>query len=396
MGFLDNTTLYSRPLGVPGKAQPQEQQSPYAQIDPSLAAQEPQKWESASESERQEDYNKYVEADVIAPNVHVDLKNRWENSKSRKAQSKTIEEMKAKLAQFSKGPEGGIAGSLGPMNKLFDFMTDDKYKMSQRFGSGVSAEEREKLKRYMQSDITKAEQDLGKQENQFYKSQLLNRFTNGQKNISSTSKQTGSKAVGPAFSEKELQDNRIKFTKSEDYKDATNLAELKTLAAKVRQSMNEYGGPQFSGPGVAVQRAAYRDFITRWNEAVAKLGALSGPDKEMIESIISVPTDATSWAGYVKNGKLDGIMRQLDYIDDRVNNQFTIKYNSLDETFHPQSGAEGLKSNLIENYRNSGQKQRMRGQPQSTGSTGGGEPPPASSGAKQKASSLFKSKRKQK
>ena len=123
------------------------------------------------------------------------LKERIENYEPFKVQSKTISEMKEKLEKFGKSGEGAIEKSIGPLNKFFDYLTDDRHKLTQRFGSGLDPKEKQRLERFMRSDIAKAEQSLGRQKNNFLKNQLINRYTVGGDKTKTTLREEGTKPM---------------------------------------------------------------------------------------------------------------------------------------------------------------------------------------------------------
>lgn len=399
MGLLDNTSLYAKPLlkRPPAAAidAPSPGDSPFApmiqqqpQGGPPPMAQPPQapapeKYESASESRREKDKQTFLEFDVLGPQVHRDLKSRWENMDSRKAQQKTIDKMKDELKNFGK-PEGKIKASRGPLNKFFDYLTDDRHNLTQRFGSGISEHDKEKLKKFMRSDITKAQNSLGKQENNFYKSQTLNRYKSELEKSRSSTTLEGYKA---SSNPKEFQGNRVKLLGSKQHqkmKRSTDfLSKLRVYESLLRK------GVSASGPRKAALESAYNEVKVAYNKDIAELGALSGADEVIIEGAVSLPRHfGTSTPSDVLNGWQGGALAKIAVIRNNVIGSEDATLNLLRAAFPAGTGTDDQISLLTNGWQDAktGRKKTKK----SSGGGGGGGKPPASGMTPQQESLLKK------
>lgn len=118
-----------------------------------------------------------------------------------------------------------------------------------------------------------------------------------------------------------------KVDKSDEAKKLKTLAELKMRLQRYKDLHAEYGTALFGEPR-ALLESAYADLQVAWKDA-AGLGALTGPDLDLLKNAVKPTTGLSGWGSFLSSGGNDGISKSIQQMIDRVDQEGQGNFQSL-------------------------------------------------------------------
>jgi hypothetical protein len=189
-------------------------------------------------------------------------------------------------------------------------------------------EDRTEILRKLQAAVSDAEQGLTKEQVAFMKN-IMDNKKSAQEDIS-----------------KENQKLRIRtaINTSEQAKKIRNIGTLNQKLQGLESLVAKYGA-EISGDEKAKLDSAFRDAEVAWKEA-ANLGALQGPDIEMIRGALGEsPTTLKGIGRYGLSGGKEGLLAKIRGARQRAVDEGTLHYSNL-QTIFPYEVAEPIFSDF--------------------------------------------------
>jgi hypothetical protein len=139
-----------------------------------------------------------------------------------------------------------------------------------------------------------------------------------------------------------LNDKDIKtIESSNEGKTLVNLGELMRSAENYSDLLGQYGTELF-GSGKTLLDGAYADLQVKWKEA-AKLGALTGPDLQLIFDAIKPATGFRGAFSALTGGGTSGIKSGVSSLMDRITSEATVTYDRLNSRNKKYAGSNYVK-----------------------------------------------------
>ena len=137
---------------------------------------------------------------------------------------------------------------------------------------------------------------------------------------------------------------RAAFLKTEESENIQNMIKLKNAVNKYSKLVSKKG-ITYTGKNRAVLDAAYTDLKIKYKEA-AKLGALTGPDIEVLEDAIKPASGFRSMRGEALSGGQSGILAGLGQIQATLDSDAAVTMSVLEHAFE-----DDVYSGLLNNYK---------------------------------------------
>ncbi len=126
----------------------------------------------------------------------------------------------------------------------------------------------------------------------------------------------------------ELSDSELKaLDSSPQGKSLYALGDLKRSAQEYQSLLDDYGY-EFKGKGKNLLESAYADLKVKWKEA-ANLGALTGPDLELIMDAVKPATGIRGLGSLITGGGTEGIKGSVGQLLERVDREGANSYENL-------------------------------------------------------------------
>lgn len=135
-------------------------------------------------------------------------------------------------------------------------------------------------------------------------------------------------------------------------KKLTTLADLKSKANNYQTLVEEYGLQQ-TGQGRTLLENAYADLQVAWKEA-ANLGALTGPDLQLIQDSVKPATGLRAIQTQATGGGSAGILNGLKQMTERIDRDAASSYSLLlnrNQKYEDSGYVQGLGAPFLEQYR---------------------------------------------
>lgn len=127
----------------------------------------------------------------------------------------------------------------------------------------------------------------------------------------------------------ELSDKETKVVDaSPEAKQLISLAALKRAAEAYKVLLGEYKGVQVRGTGRTLLESAYADLKIKWKEA-ANLGALTGPDMDLIMETVKPATGLGGIISSARGGGIKGITAGVDQLLGKISQEGKVNYDRL-------------------------------------------------------------------